>query len=381
MSGTPTPPRFPSLVIVEEALREGVQIESTEITTAQKIELLDLLSASGLREIVVGSFVSPKWVPQMADVEEVVAGMRVTPGVTYSALVLNRRGAERRAALSPPLSIDPLPSLKVHACDVFVQRNTNRTQADEIASWAEIAADAAARGYTTAGIRLNAAFGSNWVGDIEPAAALGLIERMIAVWHAHGVSVTNVWLGDPMGWNTPLRVEHLLGEISGRWPSVDRVHLHLHNQRGAAIVSAYAALRTLNADKTLVVDTSIGGIGGCPYCGNGRATGMIPTEDFVDLVEEMGIRTGIDRDQLIEAARYAESIVGRRLDGKLTRCGPRPRGDALYDMDMPLIETFEESSHFLHGPSTYAHQRRPWTQPIRSWQRGRANLSARDGEQ
>jgi hydroxymethylglutaryl-CoA lyase len=115
---------------------------------------------------------------------------------------------------------------------------------------------------------------------------------------------------------------------------------------------------------TLTVDTAIGGVGGCPYCGNGRATGMIATEDFVDLLEEMGIRTGIDRDLLIEASVLAEEVFGHPLYGKLALAGPRPRGARRYPADLPLVETLEEASHFRRGPAVYAGQRRPWRRPI-----------------
>lgn len=355
---------FPAVHIVEEGMREGMQIESSAIPTAAKVRLLDALSATGLREIVVGSFVRADWVPQMRDVEDVINQMTVRPGVTYTALVLNEKGAARRQAYVPPLTVDPTPRLSVHACDVFARRNTNRSSADEIAAWPSVIARAAEAGAQAAMVRVNAAFGSNFTGDIDPSVPLALLERMISAWADAGVPVETVWLGDPMGWNTPLAVEHLLHEVTHRWPAVRRVHLHLHDQRGSAIVSAYQAIRALPATTSLTVDTAIGGVGGCPYCGNGRATGMIATEDFVDMVEEMGIRTGIDRDLLIEASVLAEEVFGHPLYGKLALAGPRPRGARRYPVDMPLVETLGEASHFRRGPAVYAGQLRPWRQPI-----------------
>jgi hydroxymethylglutaryl-CoA lyase len=357
-------PRFPALHIVEEGMREGMQIESSAITTAAKVRLLDALSATGLREIVVGSFVRGDWVPQMADVEDVIGQMTIHPGVAYTALALNEKGAARRRAFVPPLTVDPVPRLTVHACDIFARRNTNRSAADEIAAWPTVISRAAEAGAQTATVRVNAAFGSNFTGDIDPSAPLGLLDRMITAWAEAGIAVETVWLGDPMGWNTPLAVEHLLGEVVRRWPEVRRVHLHLHDQRGAAIVSAYQAIRSLPATMTLAIDTAIGGVGGCPYCGNGRATGMIATEDFVDMAEEMGIRVGIDRDLLIEASTLAEEVFGHPLYGKLALAGPRPRGVRLYPADMPLVETLEEASHFRRGPAVYEGQRRPWRRPV-----------------
>jgi hydroxymethylglutaryl-CoA lyase len=365
---------LPAVRIVEEGMREGMQIESASISTADKIKLLDALSATGLQEIVVGSFVRSDWVPQMAEVEKVIEGMTPVPGVTYRALVLNRKGVERMESFVPPLSVDRRPRLSVHACDVFAQRNTNRTQADEIAGWAAAVAAAVGAG-RPAMVRVNAAFGSNFVGDIAPDYVIELLGRMIKHLDEGGIPVEEIWLGDPMGWNSPLGVETLLGRIRARWPDVRRFYLHLHNQRGAAMVSAYAAIRALPDDCTLTVDTAVGGIGGCPYCGNGRATGMIATEDFVDLLEEMGMETGVDRDRLIDAAILAEEIIGHPLYGKLALAGPRPRGDRRYPPDMPFVETLDEASHFRVGPAVYEGRRTPWLHPITSWQLGHGERS------
>lgn len=363
---------LPRVEVVDETLREGVQIEDVSVSTGAKVALLDALSGTGLRHIVTGSFVSPKWVPQTADVEDVLARFTPAPGVTYTALVLNDEGARRRAAHVPPLTVDTAPRLSVHACDVFVRRNTNRSQAREIEAWAGAVAGAVEAGARTATVRLNAAFGSNWVGDIPVSYALTLLTRMIETWTAAGVVVDRVWLGDPMGWNTPLRTERLVTEIRSRWPSVRTVHLHLHDQRGAALVSAYAALRALPPDMTLVIDAALGGVGGCPYCGNGRATGMIATEDLVDLLAESGVDTGVDRDRLIEAALLAADVFGRALHGRLPLAGVRPRGERLYAMDMPFVETTEQAAHFRIGAAAYAGGRSPWREPITSWQRDAA---------
>jgi hydroxymethylglutaryl-CoA lyase len=357
-------PAFPALHIVEEGMREGMQIESAAIRTADKVRLLDALSATGLREIVVGSFVRADWVPQMRDIEDLIGQLTVRPGVAYTALVLNEKGAARRQAFAPPLTVDPTPRLSVHACDIFARRNTNRSAAEEIAIWPAVIKRAVEAGARTATVRVNAAFGSNFTGDIEPSVPLDLLNQMISAWQDAGVAVETIWLGDPMGWNTPLGVERLLREVVRRWPGVRRVHLHLHDQRGAAMTAAYQAIRTLPATMTLAVDTAIGGVGGCPYCGNGRAAGMIATEDFVDMVEEMGISTGIDRDLLIAASVLAAEVFGHPLYGKLALAGPRPRGARRYPADMPLVETIEEASHFRRGPAVYDGQLRPWRRPI-----------------
>ena len=169
-------------------------------------------------------------------------------------------------------------------------------------------------------------------------------------WEEAGITPRTVWIGDPMSWNSPRAVQEQLEAIRREWPHVHTFHLHLHDGRGSALTSAYVALRALSSEHTLVLDASIGGMGGCPYCGNGRATKMIPTEDLVDLLETEGIDTGIDLARLVEAAHLAEEVVGHPLYGKVSKAGPRPGVEALYPMDMPLVETEEQAQHFRHGP-------------------------------
>ncbi|WP_353952562.1 citramalate synthase [Knoellia sp. S7-12] len=358
---------FPTVEIIEEGMREGMQIESAEIPVAAKIRLLDALSRTGLRTIQVGSFVSPRWVPQMEHIEQVVQGFTPMPGVRYTALALNQKGAERRAEHVPPLAPQEATSrTTVHLCDVFVQRNTARTQAEEIAAVPRTVEAALARGVTEAVVAINAAWGSNWLGRFSLERRNELIGLQMQAWQDCGVTPRTVWLGDPMSWNTPGAVEEQLRCIRGEWPEVKTFHLHLHDGRGSALTSAYVALRALDREHTLVLDSSIGGMGGCPYCGNGRATKMIPTEDLVDMLESEGIDTGIDLARLIEAAHLAEEVVGHPLYGKVSKAGPRPTGDALYAMDMPLVETEEQAQHFRIGPSVYAGCPSPWRSPITS---------------
>lgn len=357
----------PTVVIVEEGMREGMQIESADIAVADKVRLLDALSATGLKNIVVGSFVSPKWVPQMAEVEEVIAGFTPVDGVAYSALALNAKGAERRAEHTPPLS-PPAAAQRttIHLCDVFVQRNTAKTQAQEMERLFDTIARAVERGVTDAVVAINAAWGSNWLGRFTLEQRLEAIDLQMTAWRSVGVEPGTIWIGDPMSWNTPSAVEETLRACIARYPDVHTYHLHLHNGRGSALTSAYQALRTLGERHTLGLDTSVGGMGGCPYCGNGRATKMIPTEDLVDLLHEEGIETGIDLAALIEAAHVAEEVVGHELYGHVSKVGPRPRGDELYAMDMPFIETTEEAQHFRRGAGTYTNCPSPWKQEITS---------------
>jgi hydroxymethylglutaryl-CoA lyase len=359
--------QYPTVRIIEEGMREGMQIESAEITVDNKIRLLDALSQTGLETIVVGSFVSPEWTPQMAKIDEVVARFTPVPGVIYNALALNDKGRERMRPYIPPLS-EPaeFPRTLVHLCDVFVRRNTNRSQEQEIANWPAVIERAVVAGAESAGIAINAAWGSNWLGPFDEDYRMQMLERQHELWTAAGVKVDRVWIGDPMAWNVPDQVASQVEALQERWPDIRSVHLHLHDARGSALLSAYEALKTLSAEHTLVLDSSIGGMGGCPYGGHGRMTRMIPTEDLVDLLNELGIPTGVDLDKLIEAAHLAEEVVGHSLYGHVSKAGPRPRGDRLFAMDMPFIETEEQAQHFRLGPQVYAGARSPWKHPITS---------------
>jgi hydroxymethylglutaryl-CoA lyase len=362
-----TSPARPAVEIIEEGMREGMQIESAGISVAAKVDLLDALSATGLRHIVVGSFVSPRWVPQMAAIEEILAKFTPNPAVSYTALALNARGAQRRAAFVPPLAPpDGYGRSMLHLCDVFVQRNTARTAADEMVALPRTVRDAAEAGATEAIVAVNAAWGSNWLGEFTEQQRTECIERQMDAWSVAGLTTTGIYLGDPMSWNTPRAVRSQVREIVRRWPSVRTVHLHLHDGRGAALASAYAALGELDQRHKLIIDASVGGMGGCPYCGNGRATKMIPTEDLVHFLAAEGIDTGIDLAALIEAAHLAERVVGHELYGHVSKAGPRPGPDALYPMDMPLVETIEQAQHFRLGPQAYTGAPAPWKAPIHS---------------
>jgi len=354
---------WPDVEIVEEAPREGMQIESRSITTAQKIGLINRLSRTGLKHIVVGSFVSPRWVPQMSDIEDVLAGIEPVDGVRYRALAFNARGRERRAAFEPPISAGPDEeryATGVHLCDVFLRRNINQRQSDEIARWPGIVKSAAEAGARAAGISINAAWGSNWRGEFSQDERTELLARQYELWEQVGIPVSRVWIGDPMGWNLPHHVAAQVAEIRRRWPSITTFHLHLHDTRGCALASAYSALAALGPECRLVIDASIGGIGGCPYCGNGRATGMIATEDLAHLLQRMGLVSGIDIGKLVEIALWLSAVLGRPLRGRVPQAGPCPDEASRFPVLLPLIETLEEAQHFRAGPRAYAGSRSPW---------------------
>ena len=362
-------PSYPKVVYKEEGMREGMQIEDANISIDDKIELLDQLSDSGLKNIVVGSFVSPKWTPQMERIDEIVSRFTPKPGITYTALALNSRGVERARQYSPPLTIerDPYPRLSCHMCDVFTRRNTNRSQMQEMETWPQRVAQAQELNVKEAGIGCNASWGSNFLGEFPVDSLMTLLEKEHAMWDEVGIDVRSVSMGDPMSHCTPAKVEESLYRVKERWPGIDHFRLHLHNGRNMAIASGYAAMRTLGPDDTLELDGTIGGFGGCPYCGNGRATGMAPTEDLLHMMEDMGIETGVDIDKLIDCVWTAERIIGRDLYGHVSKAGPRPKTvDQLYDINAPFVETMDEAKHFKKGPEVYEGGIYPYREPITS---------------
>lgn len=361
------PANYPTVVVIEEGMREGLQIEDADVPLDDRVRLLEALSRTGLRRIVVGSFVSPKWTPQMRHIDELVERFTPSPDVIYTALALNARGVERREKHIPPLSLDgALPATLVHLCDVFVRRNANRSQEDEIAAWPAVIENAVASGAEEAQVGVNAAWGSNWLGLFGHEQRMDMVERQIRLWADAGIPVTKVFLGDPMGWHMPDQVEEDLSAILQRWPDIRTFHLHLHNTRGTAPITSYSALRVLGPEHNLILDSSIGGMAGCPYCGNGRAATLFPTEDLIYLLEELGFDTGVDLKALIETVVLAEEILGHRLYGHVSKAGGRPRGDDLYPMDLPFIETLEQAEHFRLGPKAYQGAMSPWKEPIRS---------------
>ena len=361
---------YPRVILTEEGMRDGLQIERPDIPVGDKIRLLDALSETGLKEIAVGSFVSPRWVPQMASIDELVRGFHPKPGVTYTATALNEIGRERLRQYIPPLSDKKYQAqTAVYMCDVFAQRNINRTIAQQMERWPKAIEEAKSKGAREAGISISAAWGSNWTGEVSQEDRMKMLERQYRLWDEAGIAVTKVGISDPMGWNMPDQVQSQLAAIKERWPSITSFNLHIHNTRGMALTSSYVALKVLDGTDTLRLQPAIGGMGGCPFCGNGRSAGLAPTEDLVNMMEEMGIRTGVDLEKLIEAVWMAEEIVGHSLWGHVSKAGPHPRGKKLYAMNMPFVETLEQARHFIKGPAAYQGAPSPWKETIRSPQR------------
>lgn len=346
-----------AVTITDDTMREGLQIESPDISVDAKLLLLDALGDTGAKVISIGSFAHPKWTPAMACIEEIAERFVPKPGVTYTAAIFNQKGFERADRFYPKIDVRTRRfGLHVELCDSFARRNYNRSQAQQIAGMDGIVQAAADAGVTSGSVTLGNPFGSNFEGPFTLEQRLDMVRVMVDKWHAKGIDVGTLAISDAMGWNAPHTTRETLTAIMETFPEITKFHMHLHNTRGATIASYYEALQ-LGVDS---FDTSIGGMGGCPYCGNGRAAGHVPTEDFVDLCHEMGIETGYDLDKLIQAAWIAEDVVGHPLWGHVSKGGPRPRGQKVYPVDMPFVESLHEASHFLRGAGVYHGQIAPW---------------------
>jgi isopropylmalate/homocitrate/citramalate synthase len=300
--------------IHEEGPREGFQIEPGPISTADKIRLIEALAQTGLAHIQVCSFVNPRLVPGWADAEAVVAGFTAKPGVDYTGLWFNANGLERALAFRDKLTVTG--AIALTASEAFTRKNLNRSHAENVEAMRKQTALHLSRGVPVNRIGVMAAFGCNYQGDISPAQVISTLEDGLAIAAEAGAQITLFSLADTMGWATPARIERVLAEVRGRWPD-KQLALHLHDTRGLAVANAHAGLRM----GVRQFDSTVGGLGGCPFAGQKGAAGNICTEELVMLCEEMGIRTGVDLDQLIEVGRMAETIVGHQLPSELIHAG------------------------------------------------------------
>ena len=304
--------------ITEEGPREGFQIEKGAIPTARKIELIDALAQTGLNRIQIVSFVNPKNVPGMADAEDVVRGFTPRPAVEYTALWLNEKGFQRALQFSDRLT--NTGTIQLCASEKFSIRNQNRTAAQQLAGQHAIVDMYKAAGIAVERGSIMAAFGCNFEGDIPVSRVVALTQQILDVAAEHGVTLKYLTLADTMAWATPLAIKRTVGSLRARWPDLD-VALHLHDTRGLAIADAYAGLEM----GVTRFDAAVAGLGGCPFAGHAGAAGNVCTEDLVFLCEEMGIKTGIDLDALIDCAKLAEDIVGHPLPGSVMKGGTLAR--------------------------------------------------------
>jgi isopropylmalate/homocitrate/citramalate synthase len=300
--------------IHEEGPREGFQIEPGPISTGDKIKLIEALAETGLHHVQACSFVNPRIVPGWADAEAVVEGFNAKPGIHYTGLYFNGNGMDRALAFKDKLTITG--SISLTASVGFTKKNLNRTPEENLAAMRRQTELHLSRGIPVNRLGVMAAFGCNYQGDISPATVVSTLEDGMKIARETGAEIDVFSLADTMGWAAPHRIEKVIGEVRNRWPDMT-ISLHLHDTRGLAVANAHAALKMGVSQ----FDSTVGGLGGCPFAGQPKAAGNICTEELVLLCEEMGIDTGVDLDNLIEVGRMAEEIVGHQLPSELIHAG------------------------------------------------------------
>jgi hydroxymethylglutaryl-CoA lyase len=282
--------------------RDGFQIEPNWIPTERKIEIIDLLSDTGVAKIEATSFVSAKAVPNLRDAEQVMAGIRRNPAVTYAALVPNARGAERALAAK----VDEIV-LVVSASETHNRANVRRSVAQSFAGFQEVF-DVVRGGETGVTGAIATAFGCPFEGAVPEAQVLDCVARYVAL------GVSGVTFGDTTGVANPAQVERLARAAAKRFADLP-LTLHFHNTRGMGLANVVAGLSA----GVVRFEGCLGGLGGCPFAPG--ATGNVCTEDVVHMLECMGYGTGVDLDRLLAASRRLREIVGHELPGQVVKAG------------------------------------------------------------
>ncbi len=286
--------------LVEVGPRDGLQNEKQPVSVADKVRLSDDLSAAGLSYIEVGSFVSPKWVPQMAGSAEVFAGIQHTPGVVYAALTPNLKGFEAAARAG-------VKEVAVFAAasEAFSQKNINCSIAESLERFVPVMEAARAQGISVRGY-VSCVLGCPYEGEVAPAQVAAVSRELLAM------GCYEVSLGDTIGVGTAGKTRQLF-EVVGRDIPRDRLAGHFHDTYGQALANIYASL----LEGIAVFDSSIAGLGGCPYAKG--ATGNVATEDVVYLLNGLGIHTGIDLDKLIAAGQRICEALGKTTSSRVAK--------------------------------------------------------------
>jgi hydroxymethylglutaryl-CoA lyase len=293
-----------SVRIREVGPRDGIQSEKAQVSTEEKIQFLDALSASGLGLIEAVSFVSPKAVPQMADARAVWEGIHRNTDVFYSALVPNKKGAE----IAAECRLDGM-QVFIAATDSYNLKNVGKTVSDSMTDVADVVAvgqDAEIPVEAT----ISTAFGDPYEGDVAPERVVEVSRQVVD----HGIGAISY--GDTTGMATPARVWALVGALRDALPKLT-INMHFHDTRGTGLANVLAALH-VGID---YFDASAGGMGGSPFAEG--ATGNVVTEDLVHMLEDMGISTGVDLERLLDAVKVAQAFVPGELPSKVLRAGPR----------------------------------------------------------
>ena len=286
--------------IVEVGARDGLQNEKTIVPAATKIELIDRLSATGLRTIEATSFVSPKWVPQLADAAEVFTGITRRDGVAYPVLVPNLQGYERAREVGAREV-----AIFTAASEAFNRKNINASIDESIERFMPVLERAAADGVRVRGY-VSTVLGCPYQGDVAVADVVRVARRL------HDLGCYEVSLGDTIGIGTPLKAREMLRAVAGEVP-IGALAVHFHDTRGQALANILACLE----EGVAVVDSSVSGTGGCPYAKG--ATGNVASEDVVYMLEGMGIATGIDLPALVATGVWLSEQLGRTTSSRVAR--------------------------------------------------------------
>jgi hydroxymethylglutaryl-CoA lyase len=295
----------PRVTVYEVGPRDGLQNEAQPVSTEDKLALIGALAGAGLSRIEATSFVSPKWIPQLADAAEVTARLPAAPGVSYVVLVPNRRGLDRLVeTLGRAGGAHPRVEAAVFlsATESHSRKNINKSVDEAFAELEALVPAARAAGLGVRGY-VSTVWGCPYEGRVEPQRAAAVVERLVAL------GCDQVSLGDTIGVGTPNQTRVLL-RLLGRSVPLGKLALHMHDTRGTALANVLAGLD----EGITTFDASIGGLGGCPYAPG--ASGNLATEDLVYMLQGMGYDTGVDWAKLIAAGALAERLVGRRLPGK-----------------------------------------------------------------
>jgi hydroxymethylglutaryl-CoA lyase len=290
------------LCLTDVSPRDGLQNEQKQISTNEKIKLINALSEAGLPAIEVTSFVHPKLVPQMADAEEVMKRIERYPNTKYEVLVPNEKGAERAILVNP----DQI-NLVVSASESHNQSNLRRGTFETLAGFKEVSNLIKREGIRLQG-GIATSFGCPFEGLIPINRVLQVIENYLEI------GVNSINLADTTGMANPILVRKLVREVKNRWANLE-IHLHFHNTRGSGLANLYAGY----LEGVRHFDASLGGIGGCPFAPG--ASGNISTEDTVNMLHDMDIETGINLDKLIELAQNLENTLGHEISGQIMKSG------------------------------------------------------------
>lgn len=288
------------VTVYEVGPRDGLQNESTPVATTAKIAFIAALVTAGVRRVEATSFVHPKWIPQLADADQVCAGLPEAPGVRYSALVPNLKGLER--ALKTRIHD---VAIFLSASETHNQKNIHRTVAESLSEYVQVVKDAKAAGKGVRGY-VSTVFGCPYEGKVAVAQVRRVIEAMLAM------GVDEISLGDTIGVATPGDVYAIARELLGAYPG-QAMALHLHNTRGTALANVLAGLEA----GVRIFDSTGGGLGGCPYAPG--ASGNLSTEDLVYMLHGLGIHTGIDLMALTRASLALQPLIGHPLESNVAR--------------------------------------------------------------